>query len=346
MMSFDKKDDKWVNFKRDLELMKETVDPRYLIESLGFKIERETPKEIRAACVIHGGDNETAFRFNKERGTWVCFTHKCHEVFGNDIIGLIKARLNLNFLDSVLYLKDIVGDVHSDMLEYRAAKERQRFIENSKRTDRVIARDVNEEALSYFKPLRSNHFVDEGFTTEVLDFFEIAGGWVDKEGLIRDIIPIRDDLGVLVAYALRDIRRDVSYDRKYIFTPGFSKDKVLYNMVNAKKYGAEKRIIVVEGQKSVLRLHQYGIYNVVATMGSEITRGQRQLLYRYALKGIAVFFDNDEAGIGGSLKAHEDLKGKLDIDSVFLVEVDKNGKGLDPSDLSEDKIKDYLNYYI
>lgn len=345
-MSFNKKDDKWVNFKRDLEMMKENVDARYLVESLGFKIERETPKEIRAACAIHGGDNETAFRFNKERGTWVCFTHKCHEVFGNDIIGLIKAKLNLNFLDSVLYLKDMVGDVHSDLIEYKAAKERQQFIESSKHTEKIIARDVNEEALSYFKPLRSNYFMEEGFTAETLDFFEVAGGWVDKEGLIRDVIPIRNDSGDLVAYALRDIRHDVPYDKKYIFTPGFNKDKVLYNLVNAKKYGSEKKLIVVEGQKSVWRLHQHGVYNAVATMGSEITRGQRQLLYRYALKGIVVFYDNDKAGISGSLKAHEDLKGKLDVDSVFLVEVDENRKGLDPSDLSEDKIKEYLKYYI
>ncbi len=76
------KDDNF-EFKQKLEYIKKAVDYHYLLTSLGFELERDSAKEYRGACIIHGGDNKTAFRFNKELGTWVCFTIKCHESFLN-----------------------------------------------------------------------------------------------------------------------------------------------------------------------------------------------------------------------------------------------------------------------
>ena len=79
------KDKEWEDFRIRLSNLKDAIDPHYLVESLGFVVKKETPKELRCTCIVHGGDNPTSFRFNKERKTWVCFSHKCHEVFGNDI---------------------------------------------------------------------------------------------------------------------------------------------------------------------------------------------------------------------------------------------------------------------
>jgi DNA primase len=345
MMMYSTKSEEWSNFKEELENLKSAVDPRYLIESLGFKIERETPKELRCACAIHGGDNKTAFRFNLERKTWVCFTHKCHDIFGNDIIGLVKASLNVEFMDAVLYLKKFVGDIGLRSVELKAQREREQFI-NSHKKEKKIHREVTEECLKYYKPFRSKLFLDEGFSKKTLDFFEVAGGWTDIDKVQRDIIPIRDENNLLVAYALRDIRKDVDDDRKYIFTGGFNKDAVLYNLNNAKKYGLEKPLIIVEGQKSVWRFHELGIYNAVAVMGSSITTGQVNLLYKYAYKGIVTMFDNDVAGIEGTLKAAKDMGEMTDVRHVFITEVDENGDGLDPSDLSADAIFSYLELYI
>ena len=66
------KDNKdWENFREKLSYLKTSVDPHYLLESLGVSVDRETPKEIRGTCPVHGGDNKTAFRFNKDTSTWV-----------------------------------------------------------------------------------------------------------------------------------------------------------------------------------------------------------------------------------------------------------------------------------
>jgi DNA primase len=80
-------------------------------------------------------------------------------------------------------------------------------------------------------------------------------------------------------------------------------------------------------------------------MGSKITEGQQFILCLYAIKGIVVFFDNDEAGVEGTISALKDLSGKMDVRPVFIQEVDEDGNGLDPSDLSREQIYEYLNTY-
>ena len=340
-------EDDWSDFKEKLDYIKNSVDPTYLLESLGVSPDRETYKEVRCACPIHGGDNKTAFRFNKDTRTWVCFTHKCHEVHGNDIIGLVKALNNTDFMGAVKYLKELVGDVGKvDYAEFKRKREMDEFV---KSYDNIVMKpsSVCQKSLDKFKTLRSNFFLKQGFKESTLDYFEVAGGWQDKHGLIRDIIPIRDDRGDLVAYSLRDIRENVDDDDfKYILTPGFSKQECLYNLNKAQDYGADLPIIVVEGFKSVWRLYEYGIKNVVATMGSGITDGQQLLLQRFALKGIVLLFDNDIAGVLAAEKAITDMKNSMDVYSIFIQEVDEDGKGLDPADLTREQVHEYLETYF
>lgn len=333
-------------FRYKLDRLKEGVDPRYLVESLGFDIVRETAKELRGPCMIHGGDNKTAFRFNKETGTWICFSHRCHEVWEADIIGLVKAALDVDFMGAVKYLENLVGDVESlNYVEYKRKKERELFI-RSKKSNRPKSSIVTEECLKQFRPFRSNYFIKQGFSTETLNRFEIGGGYTDSQGLIRDIIPIRNDEGKLMGYSMRDIRDFTDYDNKYIHSLDFNKDKVLYNLHNAKEYIKDKPLILVEGFKSIWRFYQYGINNVVACMSSNVSSGQRNLLYTYALNGVVIMFDNDGPGFSGCIKAGEDLRGKIDVMPIFITETDKNGKGLDPADLPKDVVYDYLKGYI
>lgn len=57
----------------------------------------------------------------------------------------------------------------------------------------------------------------------------------------------------------------------------------------------EDRIILVEGNLDVVRLHQEEIKNVVAPLGTALTSGHLKLLSRYT-KNFVVIFDGDEAG--------------------------------------------------
>jgi hypothetical protein len=337
----------WEDFKDKLDYLKTSIDPRYLLENLGVSVDHETYKEIRCSCPVHRGDNKTAFRFNKDTRTWVCFTHKCHEAHGNDVVGLIKAITGRDFIESVNYLKFLMGDTNEiDYVEAKRKREISNFIQSY---DTIVLKhkSVNENSLNRFKTMRTGYFASKGYKSSTLDYFEIGGGWVDSQDVAREIIPIRDHHGVLVAYSLRDTRDNIEDDDfKYILTPGFDKQNCLYNLDKAQKYGDTLPIIVVEGFKSVWRLYEYGIKNVVATIGAGITEGQQLLLYRYALKGVVMMSDNDKAGVEATIKACDILSGKLDIRPVFIQEVDEKGKGLDPSDLTQQQVYEYLETYF
>lgn len=334
------KEEKWENFKLKLEYIKEAIDPRYLVESLGIIITRETPKELRGSCAVHGGDNPTSFRFNKERRTWVCFSHKCHDIHGNDTIGLIKAMNKVDFMGAVEYLSNLVGYFDSDIeaLKFRREKEQKEFV-NYTQTEYYIHPKVNEERLSEYMGYRSDLFKNDGFSDETLNRFEIGGGYTTKDKLTRDVIPIRNVDGKLMAYSLRDTRPSATYESKYWITPGFDKDKVLYNLNRV--VPVDGPLIVVEGFKSVWRLWDYGIKNVVAVMGSKLTQGQQTLLFSNALHGAIIFFDCDVAGVEGAMVAYEALRYKMDVWPVFIME-----EGKDPADLDKETIYGYLMPYL
>ncbi len=334
----------------DIQSLKESVDLHNLLYSLGFKITNENTREIRCTCIVHGGDNRSAFRFNKDKRTWICFTHKCHEEHGYDIIGLIKGVLNLDFIGALEHLKKLVGDNvvnASYMTSRKFSSSRDSFIKEYSKPARPNY--VNEDHLRSYRPLRSQSFQrDDSFSKETLDYFEIAGGLTDKWNVLRDIIPIRDAAGELQAYSLKDVRRnppDSSY--KYLITEGFIKDQVLYNMHNAKIYSDNFPLIVVEGFKSVWRLYDYGIYNVVAAIGSFITEGQMKLLKAYAVCGVVVLFDVDEAGKTGADLAKEYLKKEnVDTHIVTIAREDVKKEDDGPAELSAEQAYRYLNEYI
>jgi len=342
--------DNEIPFRDRIDAVKQLIVPAYLLEQLGFTIDSESSKEIRCACLVHGGDNTTSFRVNKELNTWVCFSAQCHQQHGNDFFGLVRAVNKCSFMGALEYLEELTGSKNvnkESLIRFKRKREQQEFIRHNAALSVERPAMVDETKLKYYKPYRSQFFIEQGFTSEVLDYFDIAGGYSDAEGIIRDIIPIRDVKGSLVAYSLRDIRpHAVSTDRKYRLTPGFDKDTCLYNLNNAKLFSDEKPIIVVEGFKSVWRLHSIGVDNVVACMGSGITSGQANLLCTYANKGVVLFYDNDIAGATAVGRTLSLLEGKMKIYLEVITEVDEHGKGLDPADLDKDQLMYYVKDYV
>lgn len=330
-------------FKTRLRRLKEAVNAEQLLRHLGFNITNINSSEIRAACKVHGGDNKTAFRMNQNTKTWTCYSHGCQEDVGYDVISLVENILNINFAEAVKYIENITGiniDDELDYVKYQEEQDRLSFIQQ--RNDNRIAQKalVTEAYLKDFKKFRSKYFnvVDNGgFTDDMLNEFEVGGGYVDRYGFQRDVIPIRDKDGVLVSCSFRDITDKADYSFKYILTKGFDKDKVLYNLFEAQKHiGNSRTLVVVEGFKSVWRLREAGYKNVVACMGSYITTGQQKLLYSTAFR-VIIMLDADEAGVKGTTSAIKDMAKNVEIIPVFLPHT-----GKDPSDYTKEELLEIL----
>lgn len=326
--------------------VKEAIDAEQLLGLLGFDVSRTTPTEVRAVCKLHGGSNRSSFRMNKQTKNWVCFSQACQDTVGYDVISLVREVLKLSFPDALKYLENLTGvNVHDDIayVEFKRAKDRREFIQQSTDNRQVPLALVSEEYLKSFKKFRSNYFGKEnngGFSTEILDEFEIGGGYIDKYGFQRDVIPIRDEHGELKAYSCRDITGKADEAFKYLLTKGFDKNRVLYNLHRAKDYmGASRTLIVVEGFKSVWKLYMAGYKNVVACIGSIITPGQQSLLYSHAFE-VILFLDGDAAGVKGTSKALEDMKGRIKVIPIFFPYENQ-----DPGDLNIEEFKEFDNIF-
>ena len=113
----------------------------------------------------------------------------------------------------------------------------------------------------------------------------------------RVMFPINDVQGDCIAFGGRVIGDG---EPKYLNsrdTPLFHKSNVLYALDRAKAtMTATGTAIVVEGYTDVIALHESGITNAVATLGTALTAQHIRILSRHAGKRIIYMFDGDAAG--------------------------------------------------
>ncbi len=124
----------------------------------------------------------------------------------------------------------------------------------------------------------------------------------------RLMFPICDGRGRVIAFGGRVL--DDSKP-KYINSPEnivFSKGRNLFGLNVAKKgQDTKKRLLIVEGYMDVISLHQRGITNVVAPLGTALTQQQGWLL-RKTSEQIILSFDSDEAGLKAKIRAVDILQ--------------------------------------
>lgn len=160
-------------------------------------------------------------------------------------------------------------------------------------------------------------------------------GTSEKSGKLYDrfrhrlIFPIFDMIGRPIAFGGRKMRPED--EPKYLNspeTPLFNKSATLFAQHLAQAAIRQTRTaIIVEGYTDVIACHQAGLTNVVATLGTALTRQHAQVLRRFCDQ-ILLVFDADEAGFKAADRALEVFFNEpLDVSVVVLPD------GLDPADL-------------
>jgi DNA primase len=152
----------------------------------------------------------------------------------------------------------------------------------------------------------------------------------------RVMLPVLDRQKRPIGYSSRLLDPDAK-ERKYVNSPDsplFHKKENLYGLhvaIDAIRRGGTA--VLVEGNFDVLSLHEAGIEEAVAPMGTALTVEQIQLLARGA-KRIVVVFDGDSAGARAAEKAVP-----LAVEAgLFFAEADADGRiaempsGMDPDE--------------
>ena len=129
-----------------------------------------------------------------------------------------------------------------------------------------------------------------------------SGGYYDKFKE-RIIFPIFDIQGRVIGFGGRSMD---GAEPKYLNSPEsslFKKSDSLYGLTAAKRWIKEtNEVLIVEGYMDLLSLHQAGIKNSVATLGTALTAGHLRLIKRLT-GNIVTVFDADEAGVKATLRA-------------------------------------------
>ena len=275
-------------------------------------------------CPFHA-DRTPSFSVTPDKQLFHCFSCKA----GGSVIQFIMQAENLDYPDTVRFLAQRAGmDLPEEvddkrLIEHKLRRERiyeanreaalfyykalfsqdgggaRRYLQNRG----VDAATAKRFGLGYSPDgydVLYNYLTKKGFSREILlDAGLIVKAKKDPELSYdffrgRLMFPVISSYGKVLAFGGRTMDNE---EPKYINTgdtPVYNKRENIYaiNLLKGKKLDD---IIMVEGYMDVISLHQYGIDNAVASLGTALTSQQAKLLKRYASK-VYYAYDGDEAG--------------------------------------------------
>ena len=165
-----------------------------------------------------------------------------------------------------------------------------------------------------YKQLKAQGFNEKEMLESGLVIRNDRGQYIDMYRN-RLMIPICDIRGKVIAFGGRVL--DDSKP-KYINSPEnvvYSKGRHLFGL-NIAKTECSKRLLIVEGYMDVISLHQRGVKNVVAALGTALTEQQGWLL-RKSTEQVILGFDADGAGQTAVARSMEILQ-KMGCDMRVL----------------------------
>ncbi len=316
---------------------------------------KKAGKNYLGLCPFHQ-EKTPSFTVNREKQIFYCFG--CGEG-GNAITFLMKIA-NKTFPEAIKELADKTGVIlpswqdakegrRNDSLRQKivdlnlkAAQQYTRSLHSSPgkvAQNYLNARGIKPETVKQFRlgfaedswRFLANNIERSGLSLEIAEQAGLViagkdGGYYDRfRG--RLIFPIENVAGEIIAFGGRIIEKG---EPKYLNSPEspvYVKGKNLYGLNRTREEIRNKGFaLIVEGYFDLISLWNAGIGNVVASLGTALTREHLELLRRYTTEVVALF-DPDEAG-RKALDRSLELFLSMDMRARVLVLPD----GLDPDD--------------
>lgn len=288
-------------------------------------------KQIYTCFVCGASGNVFNFVANYEKVSFVSAVKKVAQKAGINLDINVKDDYKPKDTKYDKYYKmfDITNKYYQNNIKSVYGKKAIEYLHNRKIDDDII--NDFEIGLSMNDNNISKLLEKKGYDVNELIDIGLCGR---KDNFVYDIFrnrimfPLYNLDGKPVGFSGRIYNGEA--DSKYVNSKEsviFKKGSLLYNYHRALTYAREKhQIIVVEGFMDVIRLYTIGIKNVVATMGTAITKEHANLLMKLS-KNIVLSFDGDKAGEKATISAIDALE-KIGITpKIIRLEDD-----LDPDD--------------
>ena len=315
------------------ELLDEIKSKNDIVDIVSqYVVLKRTGRNYMGLCPFHK-EKSGSFCVSPDKQIFHCFG--CG--VGGNVFHFISKIENLNFKESVEMLANRAGvelPVSGNFEDDKLAKLKSRVYEVNKCAaefyhenlykptakpgqEYVKKRHLDNKTLKAFKigysgrfnelytELKSKGFTEEEILASCLVNKNPDGKFIDRFRN-RLMFPIFDTHERVIAFGGRVL--DDSKP-KYINSPEdivYSKGRHLFAFNIARKYNS-KTIIMVEGYMDAVSLHQRGIHNAVASLGTALTEAQGRLLRRSCEK-VIIGYDADGAGQAATLRGLEILQ--------------------------------------
>lgn len=302
-------------------------------------------KNYIGVCPFHD-DHSPSMSVSPEKQIYTCFS--CGA--SGNVFTFVADFEHISFAEAVKLLGDKIGiSVGSNVIKsekkdkyFEIYNYASKFYQNSlfstlgkNAIDYLDNRKIDKDTIKKFgiglsmqKTSLTEYLLSKNYTLDEL----ITAGISNDNGsdifINRIVFPIYDLGGNPVAFSGRIYNtKDTS---KYINTKEtnkFKKGKILYNYHIAKEYLKKNdTIIIMEGQMDVIRASTIGIDNVIATMGTALTKDHKNIIKNMA-NTVILCFDGDAAGEKATNAAIELLE-----DTNLNIKVVRLPNGMDPDE--------------
>lgn len=314
-------------------------------------------------CPFHG-EKTPSFSVTPDKQLYYCFG--CHA--GGNVIHFVMETERLTFPEAVKLLAQRAGmDLPEQTDDKRLQQERalkERIYAANKEAARFyfaqLASQAGKQARAYlaqrgldaatvkrfglgYAPQGWQNLLDhltaKGFTREELVQGGLAQRGIKGENHVYDtfrgriLFPILGTNRRVLGFGARAMGDE---QPKYLNTgdtPVFNKRYNLYAL-NTMRGKRVADAVVVEGYMDVISLHQAGVTNAVATLGTAMTAAQARLLKRYVSR-VYLCYDGDAAGQNATLRGMDILAAE-----GLSVRVIRVPGGSDPDEFVREQGKD------
>lgn len=267
-----------------------------LLEYYGFELRNETDEYYVFSSVCHQS-NSSKVHLYKSTNTIFCF------VCGNiDLISIVQEQEGLAFQDAIDFIVNLFqlnkkSFGRPERLKYKRKEIQQKEIDIKEKLP-----TYNNSILNTFVDYQPYEWVKEDISIDTMKQFEIKFN-IESNAII---MPVRDDEDNLVGIRCRNLDEDkIERFGKYgVYTDALSgisykclTGRLLYGLnKNKEKIMECKKIIIVEGEKSVLKSKSwFGCNDItVASYGCNLTNYQIEIIKSLGVKDIIFMYDREE----------------------------------------------------
>lgn len=221
--------------------------------------------------------------------------------------------------------------------------------------------------LGFYNDMVIDFFKKDGITEKTIKDFGIC--YVETGSLKnRALIPFYDsvDVNTLIGYAAVSLENKKEYIRnkvrdcirffglkelseikkaykecykrykKTLFCSGAPISNHLFGLSRLiKQHGVLNYVVLVEGERDVIKLQQEGI-NAIGIHGTSLNSKQIELIQHYGIEKIVICLDADDAGIEGAEKIYKNIQGKFKkVENLILPKDKKDPKLYNGKDFNE-----------